>query len=227
MKTRDPVNQYLIDQHSEFGSEELGLMNSSVWREDPRRLVFTLARYKFVAKMLRGLESVAEIGCGDGFGARIVRQEVQDLLVTDFDPVFIKEAAKHIEPDWPITLATHDILSGPYINGDLFDAAFSLDVIEHIPQEKEDIYLRNISNSIKPGGVFICGAPSLESQEYASPPSREGHINCKTGEDLKNLLEKYYNHAFLFGMNDEVLHTGFSPMCQYLFVLAVGNKSGK
>jgi len=28
-------------------------------------------------------------------------------------------------------------------------------------------------------------------------------------------------------MNDEVLHTGFSPMCHYIFVLAVGNKSGK
>ena len=54
MKTKDQVNQYLVEQLKEFGPEELGVMNSSVWREDPRRLVFTLARYKFVAKMLQG-----------------------------------------------------------------------------------------------------------------------------------------------------------------------------
>ena len=225
--TREEQYQFMIDIMKEKGLAKMSLRASVMWRLDPKLMSFTLARHKFVSKMLKGYSRVLEVGCGDAYASRIIHPEIEHLYGIDFDPIFIEEAAKHIEPDWPITLATHDILSGPYINGDLFDAAFSLDVIEHIPQEKEDIYLSNISNSIKPGGVFICGAPSLESQEYASPPSRKGHVNCKTGEDLKNLLEKYYNHAFLFGMNDEVLHTGFSPMCQYLFVLAVGNKLGK
>lgn len=35
-----------------------------------------LFRYKFVSKMLAGLDHVLEIGCGDGFGARIVAQAV-------------------------------------------------------------------------------------------------------------------------------------------------------
>ena len=91
MKTKDPVNQYVADQFVELGPEELGLMNSSGWRDDPRRLVITLSRYKFVAKMLKGLDKVAEIGCGDGFGARIVRQEVRNLTITDYDPVFIDQ----------------------------------------------------------------------------------------------------------------------------------------
>jgi len=121
-------------------------------------------------------------------------------------------------------LAVHDILAAPYRVGGLFDAAFSLDVIEHIPQAEEGTYLKNISLSLRPGGVFICGAPSLESQTYASPASKEGHINCKSGEEMKKLLGHYFEHAFLFGMNDEVLHTGFTHMCHYLFVLAVGNK---
>ena len=56
-------------------------MNSAVWHGDPKRLVFTLSRYKFVAKMLSGKNSVAEIGCGDGFGARIVKQEF-DLVIS-------------------------------------------------------------------------------------------------------------------------------------------------
>ena len=31
--------------------------------------------------------------------------------------------------------------------------------------------------------------PSIESQKYASYKSKIGHINCKTGDDLKNLFE--------------------------------------
>ena len=60
-------------------------MNSAVWHEDPKRLVFTLSRYKFVAMMLAGKNNVTEVGCGDGFGARIVRQEVKHLAITDYD----------------------------------------------------------------------------------------------------------------------------------------------
>ena len=59
MKTKDPVNQYIVEQYRELGLEQLGIMNSSVWREDPKRLIFTLARYKFVAKMLEGVGSFA------------------------------------------------------------------------------------------------------------------------------------------------------------------------
>jgi 2-polyprenyl-3-methyl-5-hydroxy-6-metoxy-1,4-benzoquinol methylase len=187
-------------------------------------LGFTLARHKFVAKMLSGYSRVLEIGCGDAFASRLLHPEVDSLHAIDFDPLFIEAAIKNLDPEWPVTLAVHDILSVPYLEGGLFDAAFSLDVIEHIPKEQEELYMRNISKSIKPGGVFICGAPSLESQTYASPGSKEGHVNCMTGANLRKLINKYFDHAFLFGMNDEVLHTGFSPMCQYLFVIGAGNK---
>ena len=43
-KTRDPVNQELIKQENKIGLQKLGLMNSNVWHQDPKRLAFTLAR---------------------------------------------------------------------------------------------------------------------------------------------------------------------------------------
>jgi hypothetical protein len=43
--------------------ERFGLMSSESWRKDPKHLIFTLARYKFVSKMLAGRErGVAIIG---------------------------------------------------------------------------------------------------------------------------------------------------------------------
>lgn len=226
MSTKEEQYKFMVDLLEEKGPITMPCIASARWRLDPKLLSFTLARHKFVAKMLSGYKKVLEVGCGDAFASRLLHPEVQELHSIDFDPYFIEEAFKHQESDWPVTLVVHDILRGPYLpNGDYFDAAFSLDVIEHIPVSQEQTYLRHISLSLKSGGVFICGCPSLESQSYASPASKEGHINCKSGNELKNLLNQYFDHTFLFGMNDEVLHTGFSPMCHYLFVLAVGNKT--
>jgi len=214
----------MVEQTQRMGSVPMSIRASTMWRVDPKLLLFTLSRHKFVAKMLSGYNRVVEVGCGDAFASRLLHPEVKELHSLDFDPVFVEDARQRAESGWPVTFAVHDILKGPYLAGGAFDAALSLDVIEHIPQEQEDTYLKNICRSLKPGGIFICGSPSLESQPHASQGSKEGHINCKSGAQLKALLSKYYNHAFLFGMNDEVLHTGFSPLCHYLFVLSVGNR---
>ena len=222
-KTKEPQYQNMLDESNILGLVNMGIRSTEMYRMDPKLLVFTLARYKFVAKMFSGYNRVLEVGCGDGFASRLVHPEVKELHMIDFDPVFILDAKKRTEPGWQVTYAVHDILEGPYKAG-LFDAAFSLDVIEHIVPEKENWFIENICDSLTNEGVFICGSPSLESQPYASKQSKEGHVNCKNGLALKEFLSSYFENTFLFGMNDEVLHTGFTPMCHYLFVLACGKK---
>ena len=217
MKTRDPVNQYLVNEYRTLGLESLGIMNSSVWRDDPRRLVFTLSRYKFVAKMLEGIENVAEVGCGDGFGSRIVKQSVRTLTITDYDPIFIERFNEEGGIHDGVSAYAHDILAGPL--SDQFDAVYSLDVLEHISPALENTFLENLCASLVSSGVAIIGIPSLESQTYASAESKEGHVNCKNGHELKSTLENYFRHVFVFSMNDEVVHTGYFPMAHYLLAL--------
>ena len=66
---------------------------------------------------------------------------------------------------------------------------------------------------------MIIGMPSIESQVYASPGSKLGHVNCKSGPELKLLMEKYFQAVFLFSMNDEVVHTGFHKMAHYILAV--------
>jgi 2-polyprenyl-3-methyl-5-hydroxy-6-metoxy-1,4-benzoquinol methylase len=210
--TKEPQYQFLLSGNK---SEVMGLMSSQVWRDDPRRLVFLLSRYKFVSKMLSGLESVLEIGCADAFGSRIVKQEVKRLVAADFDPIFIDNAQKRADEKWPIEFVVHDMLAGPL--GERFDGIYCCDVLEHIEARDESQFVANIVKSLKPHGVAIFGSPSLESQVYASAPSKEGHVNCKTAVDLRALLGRSFHNVFIFSMNDEVVHTGFHPMAHYLF----------
>ena len=222
-QTREKQYQICLDLRDGLGLASLGLMTNQVWHEDPKRLTFVLSRYKFVAKMLAGRRSVFEVGCADAFASRIVRQEVESLTVADFDPVFIEDCRSRMTDRWPFECRVHDMCEAP-LEGD-FDGAYSLDVLEHIQPDDEDRFIGNICRSLVPRGVLLIGTPSLESQQYASPPSKEGHVNCKTGPRLKQLMERYFHSVFLFSMNDEVVHTGFYPMAHYLFALCCHLKS--
>jgi len=221
-KTREPQYQAQVALRNTKGLTRLGLTTNQVWHDDPRRLFFILARYKFVAKMLSGRQRVLEVGCGDAFGTRIVLQEVGEICAIDFDPVFVKDVQERMEKKWEFECKVHDMLSGPV--EDCFDAAYSLDVLEHIPKADEDLFVLNLAHSLDENGVLIIGTPSIQSQAYASKPSKEGHVNCKDHKELQELMQRYFHNVFIFSMNDEVVHTGFYPMAHYLFALAVGRK---
>jgi 2-polyprenyl-3-methyl-5-hydroxy-6-metoxy-1,4-benzoquinol methylase len=217
MTTREPQYQCILDAAKE-GITPLGLMTNYIWRDNPMRLVFTLARYKFVAKMLAGKAKVMEVGCGDAWASRIVAQSVGMLSVTDFDPIFINDARERKERWWPFVIMQHDWVSSAY-EFKLFDAAYALDVIEHIEPDQEQGFIQNIMQCLDDSGILILGCPSLESQIYASEVSKAGHVNCKTGEQLRELMGQFFHNVFLFSMNDEVVHTGFSGMAHYLFAI--------
>lgn len=220
-KTKEPQYSILYDVENKFGRSEFGFMANESWNCDPKRTLFTLSRYKFVSKMFSGKNSVLEIGCADAFGTRIVRQTVKNVTAIDFDPIFINDAKKRNHKDWNIDLYVHDIIKKKFTGKKIFDCAFTLDVLEHIEKKHESKFINNIKNSLIPGSPVIIGIPSLESQKYASPQSKKGHVNCKTGEDFKKSLSKYFKNIFIFSMNDEVLHTGYFPMSNYLFALCV------
>src|SRR5580658_6505178 len=99
-ETKEPQYQSMLEQAQERGLESFGLMTSYAWNDDPKRLTFTLSRYKFVAKLLAGRANVLEIGCADAFGTRIVQQAVEKVTAVDFDPLFIEDVRTRANPNW-------------------------------------------------------------------------------------------------------------------------------
>jgi 2-polyprenyl-3-methyl-5-hydroxy-6-metoxy-1,4-benzoquinol methylase len=152
--TKEPQYQFLVDLESTEGVQQLGLMSSQVWRDDPRRLGFVLARYKFVSKMFSGLQRVLEVGCADAFGTRVVCQEVDQVVATDFDPIFIERNQALVDKKWPVDFRVHDMAAGPLAEN--FDGVYSVDVLEHIPRgEQENLFLGNMAQSLHERGICI------------------------------------------------------------------------
>ncbi len=213
--------EYLVD-NKELPPIVLGKQASYAWRDDPKHLLFSLARYKFCAKLLAGKERVLEVGCGDGTGAPILLQEIKTLHGIDIEPITIENCNQLNRFKERCTFETLDAVE--HAPSATFDALISLDVIEHIQADKEEQFLKNIFSCLEKHGVAIIGTPNITAAQYASKLSLAGHINLKSHATLVASMKQFFHNVFLFSMNDELVHTGYYPMAHYLMALGTDKK---
>ena len=84
-QTKEKQYQFMVEMQEAKGPVPMSIRGSVMWRIDPKLLLFTLSRHKFVAKMLSGYQRVLEVGCGDAFASRLIHPEVKELHSLDFD----------------------------------------------------------------------------------------------------------------------------------------------
>lgn len=187
---------------------------------DPKRLSFVLSRYKFAAKMVSKNKNILELGCNEGIGAPILSEFASGYTGVDMDCNAVNAARQNWSSD-KVMFIEDDFLGKSY--GD-FEAVVSLDVVEHIAPVNENIFFETIHNNINTEGIVIIGTPNITASSYTSPISQIGHVNLFDSERLRMAMLRFFFNVFVFGINDEVVHTGFLPMAHYLICIGCYKK---
>lgn len=190
-------------------------------RKTPRHILFALSRYKFAQKMIGPGKTILELGCSEGLGAHYLAEFSSHTRGIDFDERAIRWAKSDLERD-TLKFDCDDFIGKTYGQ---YDAIVSFDVIEHIYEENAQDFVNTVTRNLKPlGGVALIGTPNLEAEKYSSTSSAGGHTTVYSHDSLRLLLEQHFHNVFIFSMNDEVIHTGFAPMAQYLLALCAAKK---
>jgi 2-polyprenyl-3-methyl-5-hydroxy-6-metoxy-1,4-benzoquinol methylase len=200
----------------------LGRYTTQAYLQDPIRLSFITSRYKFCARLLSGMKTVIEIGCGDGFGGAIVAQTVQQLICTDVNPDLLQENRIRMSNFKNVTFEYHDFRQASFPQP--AEAVYLIDTIEHIYPEEEDAFMTHLTASLTTHGTCLIGTPNETADQYANNWSRQGHVNLKGHDSLLNMGQRYFYNTFFFSMNDELVHTGFPSMAHFIWALCVGPK---
>jgi 2-polyprenyl-3-methyl-5-hydroxy-6-metoxy-1,4-benzoquinol methylase len=182
----------------------------------PRRALHYSSYYKFAAKMIGRNKRVLDVGCSEGLGTWMLAAECGFARGLDSD----EEAIAVAKSNWPEDRAEFlcaDFLQTP---PGQWDAVVSFDVIEHIMPENAGRFLERTAANLTRHGVALVGTPSITGQVYASEVSKAGHVNVYSADRLEAEMRRYFGHVFMFGANDEVVHTGYAPMAHYLIALA-------
>ncbi|MFC1987020.1 class I SAM-dependent methyltransferase [Chloroflexota bacterium] len=190
----------------------------------PRHLFFSFSRYKFAARLIGEFPkmNVLELGCNEGLGTLLLAGEFHKLTGVDLDKDAVQWAKSNLEKGDSNIVFKHDNFLGKVYGK--FDVVVALDVIEHIPKEQEIDFFQTATSNLDDDGYCIIGTPNITASQYSSEPSKIGHVNLFSAERLRDTLRQYFKNVFLFGMNDEVVHTGFYPMSHYLISLSCGKK---
>ncbi len=222
----EPVKAIMADA----APVRLGPMHSFHARNSPRRLLYTTSYYKFAAKMIRansggptsGGSRVLDIGCGEGIGTYLVAKECGYARGVDFDDASIDTAHANWTGD-EIDFACVDFLQEPPGG---YDAVINFDVIEHIQPGNAANFIKGMADNLGADGIAVVGTPNETTRPYASAVTNAGHVNLYSGERLHAEMSEHFTQVLLFGANDEVVHTGFPPMCHYLIAVGVRPRRG-
>ncbi len=194
----------------------LGRYASNWFHKSPRRMLQALSYYKFAAHLIGQDKRVLDVGCNEGICTWLFAKKCGFALGVDFDEEAIAAAKANFQGSC-IDFKVADVLK-TRIEG-VWDAVVSFDVIEHIMPENVSAFMEGIISYLTPNGISVIGTPSEVSQQFASAFARKGHVNIYSPQRLEEEMSRYFEHVFLFSVNDEVVHTGFSKLAHYLIVV--------
>lgn len=110
------------------------------------------ARAAFLERLqAAGARTLFEIGAGPGDDALYFQERGLDVLATDLTPEHV--AACRQKGLRALVMDVCDL----QLNGERFDAAYSLNTLLHLPKKEFPLALENIRGALAPGGLFYLG----------------------------------------------------------------------
>ena len=130
----------------------LGNSTSYVWNNDPKRLGITLARYKFVSKMVDKKDHLLEVGCGAGRFTEVLLK-FSSIRLTSIDLSLAVEAnSLNFPQDNYHRIVQADLMRLPFKKMQ-YDIVICLGVIQHTPDPEKTI--KKLYEQVKPGGDMV------------------------------------------------------------------------
>jgi 2-polyprenyl-3-methyl-5-hydroxy-6-metoxy-1,4-benzoquinol methylase len=154
------------------------------------------AAYGMAARSLRaGPEArVLDVGCGEGYGAAILRAAGASLDAVELDA----GAAGHAARTYPgIRVVRADACSLPCRAG-VFDAIVALQVLEHL--FCADGFLRQARELLRPGGTLVLSTPNRETFSPDGEPN-DFHVYEYTAEELEAILRVHFDDVTVGGLH--------------------------
>jgi 2-polyprenyl-3-methyl-5-hydroxy-6-metoxy-1,4-benzoquinol methylase len=155
---------------------------------------------------------VLDLGCGDGAYLFQLSPHVRSLVGIDADFDAIRLAEHRLSErgvsnarvvQTPLSRVDGAVLS----RGRGFDLAYSMDVIEHLPEPSELLDAAN--RATKPGGLIIIGTPLFVREELVSPYHVKEFTRDEVSALIRSRLTLEHEHVMSERRSDGRIYDAF------------------
>lgn len=149
--------------------------------------------YEFAATKFGPTDKVVDIACGDGYGCRILSANVGEVLGLDINEELIaSNIAGNAQRNIGYAVDNAFALS-------LRDASVSgvtaMELIEHIPLDKVDVFVREVRRVLAAGGKFICSTPQ---NSHGDIPVVPHHVKEYSVGEFKAILGRHFPRVKIY-----------------------------
>lgn len=164
-------------------------------------LTRSLARYKFVAPLLRGV--TLEIGCGRGYGFEVIQDSRIAPVGLDISLRFLADVRKRFSAI-PLVNGSGTLL--PFADHS-FDAIISFEVIEHA--DDDVTFLTEIRRVARPDAPIAISTPNrLVASGDAERPLDLFHVREYTSGQFQELLGRVFSSVSMFSQHEPAQDAG-------------------
>jgi SAM-dependent methyltransferase len=166
--------------------------HQAAYREAVRLLAGRMASGRPLLGPGTGL--ILEAGCGEGYGADVLRRAGR-VVAVDLDPVAVARMAR-AHAAVPVVRA--DACQLPFASGS-FDAIVGFQLLEHLYCPAE--FLETAGALLTPGGVLLLSTPNRDKAASADGRPNPFHVHEYTAGELAGLLRARFERVRLGGIH--------------------------
>jgi 2-polyprenyl-3-methyl-5-hydroxy-6-metoxy-1,4-benzoquinol methylase/spore coat polysaccharide biosynthesis protein SpsF (cytidylyltransferase family) len=176
LKVRELAEQIFADDRMHVDAGEASKISNPLFES-----------YEFARAQFGAGDHVVDIACGDGYGCRILSAQVGQVLGVDINERLIANNNQRNDQDnirYAVDNAFGLSLGDASVNG-----ATAMEVIEHLPVDQVDTFVKEVRRVVKPGGAFICSTPQNSHGEIPVVP---WHVREYSAPELRAILERHF-----------------------------------
>lgn len=154
-----------------------------------------IQRYEEVLPHVKGLRCF-DAGCGSGYGTYyLAKGGVDSIVGVDISIEAINFARKHYRAK-NLTYLQLDARNLEF-EDNYFDAIVSFDVLEHLDNRDQEIFISGLARVLNIGGILYIGCPNATVSIGNNPH----HLKELTKIEFESLLQKYFGSVTILGQD--------------------------
>lgn len=158
-------------------------------------LVFSRHEYAYrYALQFVGEKDVLDVGCGTGYGCKILAAQARHVVGIDHDAGAIAYCRTHF--DAPNLVFKQADVTSLKINSE-FDVAVSFQVIEHV--HDTDDFVRRMKQAVRPKGLILITTPNVKSSAPGGDVN-PFHLSEMNYEQFTSLISRHFSDYRMLGV---------------------------
>ncbi|MCI6165626.1 MAG: glycosyltransferase, partial [Lachnospira sp.] len=158
-------------------------------------------RYKTVLDLVKN-KVVLDAACGEGYGSSIIGTVANQVIGIDLNGEAIDRATANYGND-KVSFLTASVAELP-IESNSIDVVVSFETIEHVPEEVQIEFIKEVRRVLKEDGLFIISSPNRAIYSDLFDYHNEFHVHELYKDEFESMLREHFRNIKLFNQYWEV-----------------------